>query len=366
MIKIKKTLSNIYKLIIYKCFKFLYGEIKSKIYPKNDSEFIVEKLKIESNNYMIFFCQNSRLYTDKIHDTAVNKNNSILVGPSFQYRRNVNEDSSLNSVFYKGTPRFKKKIKGSVFSLLTGGGGNSNYFHWLFDVLPRLFILDNSKTKRFSIDYYLFPSLSKKFQNESLDLLEIPKKKRLSSDNVRHFFSDKIIVTNHPYTLLNDPSLDSLNIPNWILDFLKNKFLYKTTKSQSSKNYPKKFYINRKDATAIRYIINEEEVVFNLKNMGYESLTLSDYSFTEQIKLFNNAEYIAGLHGAGFANMIFCKPNTKILELKPDTAGDIIKNLAIQNRLIYKHISTKPKSINYNDQSGDIEINIDLLNKILQ
>ena len=46
-----------------------------------------------------------------------------------------------NIVLKKGTPRFKKKIKGKVFSLLTGGGGNENYFHWLFDVLPRLKIL---------------------------------------------------------------------------------------------------------------------------------------------------------------------------------------------------------------------------------
>ena len=49
MTKIKKNLSNFYKLIIYRCFKFLYGEIKLKIYPKNGSEFSVEKLKIESN-----------------------------------------------------------------------------------------------------------------------------------------------------------------------------------------------------------------------------------------------------------------------------------------------------------------------------
>ena len=38
----------------------------------------------------------------------------------------------------KGTPRKLKEIKGTVLSLLTGGAGNNNYWHWLYDVLPRL------------------------------------------------------------------------------------------------------------------------------------------------------------------------------------------------------------------------------------
>ena len=40
---------------------------------------------------------------------------------------------------------------------------------------------------------------------------------------------------------------------------------------------------------------------------------------------FFNAKKMVGLHGAGFANIVFCKPNTKILELQSNTAGDIIK-----------------------------------------
>ena len=71
------------------------------------------------------------------------------------------------------------------------------------------------------------------------------------------------------------------------------------------------------------------------------------------------------MHGAGFANIIFCKPNTKILEFKSLTAGDIIKNLAIQNKLTYKDISSKNKLFTYSNQSGDIEVDIKLLNSIL-
>ena len=44
------------------------------------------------------------------------------------------EEVDKNIVFSKGTPRFKKRIKGNLFSLLTGGAGNHNYWHWMFDV----------------------------------------------------------------------------------------------------------------------------------------------------------------------------------------------------------------------------------------
>ena len=52
-------------------------------------------------------------------------------------------------------------------------------------------------------------------------------KKSLSSKINRHISANKIIVTDHPYNFLNDPDKDSLNIPYWILSFLREKFLRK-------------------------------------------------------------------------------------------------------------------------------------------
>ena len=44
-------------------------------------------------------------------------------------------------LFLKWNTKILKKT-GSVLSLLSGGGANKNYFHWLFDVLPRLSLLE--------------------------------------------------------------------------------------------------------------------------------------------------------------------------------------------------------------------------------
>ena len=361
----KKYFTNFYKLMVYKIFKILYGEINSVSNANKEPGIDTKEVSIEKSEYQVFFCKNSILYTDRIHDTAIIKDNKIIEGPSFQLRENIYEKCEKSFVLKNGTPKIRKNLKGTTFSLLTGGGGNSNYWHWLLDVLPRLQILKKTNKLK-EINHYLFPSLEKKFQNETLDLLSIPKEKRLSSKNFRHFKSEQIIATTHPYTFLNDPLVDSLRIPTWIFDFLRNAFLNsKYFNNSKNKSYPSKIFINRKDGTGWRFIINENEVEKFLISEGFESITLSEYSFIDQVEMFNQAKSIVGLHGAGFANLIFCKPETKVLELKSTTAGDAIKNLAINNKLIYKDISLVPKTINFNNQAGDIEIDLKILNKTL-
>jgi capsular polysaccharide biosynthesis protein len=361
--KLNKFLQYIYKKIIYNFFYLYHGKVKGVIEPNQKNEIYVEKISIEKNSYKIYSCKNSIIYTDTIHDTAILKNGYIIEGASFQFRKNINVSSTSNIVFKKGTPRFKKKLNGTVLSLLIGGAGNSNYWHWLFDVLPKIHIFNNSIFSEDKINYYLFPSLEKNFQKETVDLLNISKNKRLSSKFFRHLSADEIIVTDHPYTLLNDPFKDSLNIPLWIVNFLKKKFLNRILDYPSSNFLPKNIYINRKDGHSLRYIINEKEVEVKLKNKGFKSLTMSDYSFIDQIKIFNNAKNIVGLHGAAFANLIFCKPNTNILEIKPYDTGDIIKNLARSNKLRYNDMSLKPMTINLKNQTGDLHVNLDLLGK---
>jgi len=363
---LKKKLVNLFKTIISNLFILLYGKINGTVDPSKNSFIELNEIELEKNfNYKVYFIKQGRLYTDTINDTALILKNSIVNGASFQLRNNINAKCYENIVFQKGTPRFKKKIKGKVFSLLTGGGGNSNYWHWLFDVLPRMAMVENLINLN-KIDFFLLPDLKEKFQNETLKNLNIETSKRLTSRNCRHFSADQIIVTDHPYNLLNDPKKDSLNIPTWIISFLRKKFLNSKTNNQ---NLPKKIYIERTDSKSghgkMRSIINENEVKDFLKKQGFEFLTLSKHHFNQQVEIFNQAECVVGLHGAGFANIVFCEPNTKVLELQSDSAGEIIKNISKKNHLNYDCISVKPK-ISTDNQLGHIEINIDTLKEKIE
>ena len=171
---IKKFFQSIFKIFFYTIFKFKHGKIvfDEKIQSKLCKE---ENISFENKNitlvYSIFFSSNSRLYTDRIHDTAIIKNNLLVDKPSFQLRNNVNDHVTKNIVLKNGTPYIMRKLNGTTLSLLTGGGGNDNFFHWLFDVLPRIGITEK-KINLQEIDYYLCPNLNK-WQLETLNLLGV-------------------------------------------------------------------------------------------------------------------------------------------------------------------------------------------------
>ena len=128
------------------------------------------------------------------------------------------------------------------------------------------------------------------------------------------------------------------NIPLWISQWLKSTF-----KKGNGKKFAKKIYIDRSDSTSnvkhLRTIKNEDEVKNYLSGIGFENVRLGEYSFKDQISIFENAETIVGLHGAGFANIVFSKPNVKIIELKKRAhQGKEIENLAKSNNLSYKYL----------------------------
>ena len=114
----------------------------------------------------------------------------------------------------------------------------------------------------------------------------------------------------------------------------------------------------------LRTVINEDEVTKFLTKEGFQMVKLGELHFEDQVSAFNNAEVVVGLHGAGFANLSFCKSGTNVVELKPNSRDIVIKNLAIKNNLIYKSISSN--SNKYLDQFGHINVSIEELSKTLK
>jgi len=366
-LKITKKLKLLFKYVGYSLYKIIYGDIKEIIYSSESKKIKVEKIKFSDIFiYRIFTVSKCRLYNDTINTLAIITDNKLVEGPSYQFDNAKNSEIYNNFVVKNGTPRLKKKIKGSILVLLTGGAGNENYWHWLFDVLPRLAIAEKKKIIT-EIDYFLLPNIELKFQIETLNALNIPQTKRLSSKKYRHLEADEVIVTDHPYVLKNDASKEIQNVPDWIIKWLRNSFLKNSNTKQE--NLPEKIYIDRSDSRSnlrdYRKITNEAEVKEILIKNGFTIVTLANLDFKTQVNLFNNATHIVGLHGAGFANLVFCKPKTKILELTPNSAGPMYKNLAIKNNLIYQNISVIPHQYSNNNQNGLINIPTDLLKKKL-
>jgi hypothetical protein len=343
LILLRNILSNlikkIYKKFIINLFKFIYDNVQ---FDKKISlnSYYVKKIKINKILYFIYKIQDGRVYSDQVSNVAYIKNNHILEGPSIQLRNGIIVRSNKNTVLKSGTPRLINNVTGKILSLLSGGAGNYNYWHWLFDVIPRIFLYEKFYLLK-NINKIIVPDIKEKFQYQTLILLGIKIKNCINSQVCRHIKFNELYVTSHP-------NLNSKleKIPNWIILSLKKKFLKKKFLTSLFPTF-KNIYIDRSDSKSnvrnFRKIINEELIKIFLASRGFKIIRLSEYSFIEQVNIFYNANCIIGLHGAGFANIVFCKKKAVILEIKSNTTGDIIKNLAIFNKLKYIGISLNPR-----------------------
>lgn len=77
-----------------------------------------------------------------------------------------------------------------------------------------------------------------------------------------------------------------------------------------------KLYISRRDSSR-RKLANEAELEAALADLGFSVVCPGHLSFEDQVRLFRNAEVIVSPHGAGLANVLFCRPGTRVIELMP-------------------------------------------------
>ena len=96
---------------------------------------------------------------------------------------------------------------------------------------------------------------------------------------------------------------------------------------------------------------------------GYKPVKLQDLSFVASWVVCS-VKKVIGLHGAGFANIVFCKPGTKIIEIRTRSTFKIIESIATRNKLDFKYLEYN--SVDSSDkQNGIINISLDVLNKII-
>lgn len=187
---------------------------------------------------------------------------------------------------------------------------SNNYFHWMFDVLPRIELLRQSGSE---IDKYVMNrKKTLPFQDETLAVLGISNKKLIDSRvdlQARKLVVPSLICR---YIIKPDAYVRPRVIPKWACDFLRREFLLTNDTDHSEKN--EYIYISRENAT-YRKVINEEEIIKQLDVFGFKKVTLESMKVAEQVKLFSNAKVIIAPHGAGLANLVFCKPGTKVIEL---------------------------------------------------
>ena len=350
---IKNKLKLYYKASIQIFFKYIYG----KILISNTRAKLIKKEKINvssfetynGKNYYFYKIKNARIYTDNNENVAVIKNNFILPFVSFQQTNGNLKKIKYNSVLRIGTPSFVRKIKGKVFNLCQGDSGN-NFFHFLFDIVPKIHLL-TLKIELKKINYF-YVSDPKKWQIEIFKILGIGEEKLLSSKKNNHIFAEEIYAVDHPWYDKGYIQENVKNIPKWVIQ--KNREIFLDNSKQKFKN---KIFLDRSKSKYNHCQINNLNDIKNLVLRKNFKLCKPEYlSFIKQINLFKSSSIIIGAHGAAFSNIIFCKPGTKIIEIIPaDHPNKKCERISKILKLKYFRIKTVPDN---SDKNYPFKINL--------
>ena len=175
-----------------------------------------------------------------------------------------------------------------------------NYFHWYLDSVPRLIEIK----EKFPDIILLLP---KKISDQlfvqqfcsafDIDFIELHENKTYKVDTL-------VSVNNiAPTGNFRKKNLEK------IISLFSNLNIDKESKS-------KRIWISRQNS--LTKIENFIELTKLLKNFDIDVINLEDLDLREQVKLFKSIEFVGGLHGAGFTNLIHSN-DTKVLEVRNDS-----------------------------------------------
>ncbi|MEG4087691.1 tetratricopeptide repeat protein [Microcoleus sp. POL10_C6] len=218
-----------------------------------------------------------------------------------------------------------------------------NYYHWMIELLPQIRILQDCNIDLSTIDKFVVNNIDANYKVESLRLLGISTEKILESSKFPHIQADRLWVTTPIY-----------ESQVWAIQFLRQSFLKEIRLlndgmiNHAEKN--QRIYIVRENAPNRRSIINGDEVLNFLTNLGFKPVRLETMSLLEQVFLFSRAEIIVAPHGAGLTNVIFCPLTAKVIEFfNPGYVNPCYWKLCNQVGLKHYHLIDNNKSSQFND-----------------
>lgn len=235
----------------------------------------------------------------------------------------------------------------------------SNYYHFLYDTVP--YLISYFKLKKHIKNLKLImsqPTIEKrenyKFVTEILEILNISKEDIVLAEKDT-IYKKLYISTSYTH------DFDSNTPPrNEIFDFYK-EIVKRVEKILSFKETPKKIYISRRtnvhnnlsnigtNYTTRRKMVNEDDLVIKLKELGYVEVFTENLTMYEKILYFSRCSDIIGSIGGGIANVLFSNNNTNLEAIISPEFLEINTRFryCLENVNVYYNYSTHHVENNY-------------------
>lgn len=195
--------------------------------------------------------------------------------------------------------------------ILLSGRCSTNYFHWLIEYLPKGLAIESR------------PELKR------VPLIVDASMPRQHFESLRAVMGERPLHAHRPNALLRVRKLwlastptyhpDRFDLPYWMhsavseahLDYLRERALARVAPAP---RLPKRIFLSRRGYLS-RALRNEPELEAEFRRAGFSRVRTEALGFLEQVRLFHNAEVIAGPGGAAMTNLLFCRRGARVMAL---------------------------------------------------
>jgi capsular polysaccharide biosynthesis protein len=211
---------------------------------------------------------------------------------------------------------------------------SGNYFHWTFDVLPKLFTLGQSDDCK----NILLPEQLLKFAYVTETLGTLGYKITALKSNTTYVAKEIVSHQNVPY--FSKEALSQIR-----------ETVFKSLPTSDKQHSNQNIYVSRNKATR-RKIMNEKELLLMLSDYHFKTVYLEDMTWQEQVLLFRNSNLVVSMHGAGLSNVLYGEKMKGVIELRPSSSQNgLFRLLAEECSIPYRQVTLFDPNKNIHDQN---------------
>jgi hypothetical protein len=226
--------------------------------------------------------------------TAIARQGIVLADVSPHARVPLHLHRALSGAVVARQPR---RLAGR--SALVGGIGHRNFYHWLYDSLPRIGLVRDAGLD--AVDRWIVPATELAVARELLARAGIAAEKLEPIGRGDHVVCDELVVTSAPGEVC-EPTPRTVD------------FLRATLPADRSRIAGKRVYIARRGR---RRIANEGALADLLRRFGFTTVAMEDLSLDAQIASVAGAETILAPHGAALSHLMHAGDGATLIECMP-------------------------------------------------
>jgi capsular polysaccharide biosynthesis protein len=179
---------------------------------------------------------------------------------------------------------------------------DTNYYHFTFDLLPRLILLEKAGFPLSSFDHFLVNLGGNAYEVPLLARMGVPADRIRPITPDTHYRTDMLMAPSRTQTISA--------VPSWKVEGLRARLAPDPDSGEARLKL-----LALRGECEHRRVVNEGELSRRLQAIGFKAVVCKHFSIGEQIAMFARARTVVGAHGAALTNLVYCRPGTRVIEI---------------------------------------------------